>query len=220
MLGVQYTYFAAIDTSNAATATLLQYLAPVVIALYLMIKTRKFLQSKQESVAILFALIGTFLLVTNGSVHKLSITLIALTWGILSAVALAFYTLYPKKLLEQFGSVITVGWGMLIGGFGLNLIDPVLQYDLDRLSISTLLWVAFVVLFGTLVPFYLYIDSLRYISPTETSVLANAEPLTAVIASIILLHTSFGLFEAIGGLFITGTVVLLSVQPKKATQGI
>lgn len=34
MAGVQFTYFAAIETSNAATATLLQYLAPVLIILY------------------------------------------------------------------------------------------------------------------------------------------------------------------------------------------
>lgn len=34
MLGVQYTFFMAIEEGNAATATILQYLAPVLISLY------------------------------------------------------------------------------------------------------------------------------------------------------------------------------------------
>src|SRR5690349_18178766 len=41
MLTVQYTYFAAIEQSNAATATILQYLAPVLIACYLCVKAKK-----------------------------------------------------------------------------------------------------------------------------------------------------------------------------------
>lgn len=41
MLMVQYTYFAAIKHSNAATATVLQYAGPVIIAIYLAIKNKK-----------------------------------------------------------------------------------------------------------------------------------------------------------------------------------
>ena len=41
MLGVQYTYFAAIKHGNAATATILQYLSPVIITCYLIIRNKK-----------------------------------------------------------------------------------------------------------------------------------------------------------------------------------
>ena len=43
MLGVQYTYFAAIKHGNAATATILQYLSPVIITCYLIIRNKKYL---------------------------------------------------------------------------------------------------------------------------------------------------------------------------------
>ena len=36
MLAVQYTYFASIKEGNAAVATLLQYLAPIFITVYLL----------------------------------------------------------------------------------------------------------------------------------------------------------------------------------------
>src|SRR5947209_17676530 len=73
MLAVQYTYFAAIKYSNAASATVLQYLGPVLIAIYLAIYNRR-LPLLIEVIAILLALSGTFLLVTHGNFQTLKIS--------------------------------------------------------------------------------------------------------------------------------------------------
>ena len=63
MLGVQYTYFAAIKHGNAATATILQYLSPVIITCYLIIRNKK-LPNIKQLIAIGLALIGTFFIIT------------------------------------------------------------------------------------------------------------------------------------------------------------
>src|SRR5690606_29746683 len=98
MLAVQYTYFAAIKHSNAATATVLQYAGPVIIAIYLAFKYKR-LPRPIEFVAIALAVLGTFLLVTHGNLHTLSISAAAFFFGIASAFALAIYTLQPIRLL-------------------------------------------------------------------------------------------------------------------------
>jgi drug/metabolite transporter (DMT)-like permease len=214
MLGVQYTFFAAIDTGNAATATLLQYLAPLLIAVYVALGARK-MPTMLEFVAIGLALVGTLLLVTGGKWDGLSVPGIAVFWGLLSAVALAFYTLYPASLLKKWGSEVVVGWGMLVGGCGMMLISPPWETSGQVWTGESVLLIAFVVLFGTLVAFYLYMESLRYISPTETSLLACIEPLVAVLASMVWLHVPFGIFEAIGGLCIIGTVTILTLRSKE-----
>jgi drug/metabolite transporter (DMT)-like permease len=214
MVAVQYTYFAAIDTGNAATATLLQYIAPVFITLYVAFQLWKRPKAK-DGWAISFALFGTFLLVTGGSPGSLEITFEALTWGILSAVALAFYTLYPSRILKTWGATIVVGWGMLIGGIGLSLVYPPWEVSGQVWTWSTTLYVGFVILFGTLVAFYLYLDSMRFITATETSLVACAEPLAAVLASVVWLHVPFGAYEIVGGLCIIVTVTILSLQSKK-----
>lgn len=72
MLAVQYTYFAAIKHSNAATATVLQYAGPVVISVYLAFKNKK-IPLMIEFLAIILAVVGTFLLVTHGNVNSLNI---------------------------------------------------------------------------------------------------------------------------------------------------
>lgn len=217
MLCVQYTYFVAIEEGNAATATLLQYLGPLFITIYVALKLLK-LPTVIEMFAVGLALIGVFFLVTNGSFEGLTISQAALWWGLASAVALAFYTLYPGRLLKRWDSTIVVGWGMLIGGIGLSPIYPPWEIQGPEWSLTTLLWLAFVIIFGTLIPFYLYLESLRYIKPTETSLLASAEPLAAALAAIIWLQVPFGLFQILGGVCIIATVALLSFNQSDRTK--
>ncbi|MEZ2251254.1 MAG: DMT family transporter [Microcoleus anatoxicus] len=217
MLGVQYTYFVAIQTGNAATATLLQYQAPLFIMVYSAIKYNR-IPSFQEFIALGFALLGTFLLVTNGSIHQLSVSSASIAWGLSSAIALAFYTLYPSGLLQRWGSEVIIGWGMIIGGIALCPIASPWQIQGQHWSVITGLLVSFVIVFGTAIAFYLYIDSLRYITPTEASLLASAEPLSAVAASVIWLRLPLSLFEGIGGLCIVSTVLMLSLRPKNSSK--
>lgn len=216
MLGVQYTYFAAVAAGNAATATLLQFLGPVFITFYLAIRLRR-RPDRLEVGALGLALLGTYLLITNGSLEGLSITPSALAWGLISAVAAAFYTLYPARLLQKWGSMAVVGWGMLLGGIGPSFLVPPWSVDAALLTGENVLYILFVVIFGTLIPFYMVLESLRYISPAEVGMLNSAEPLTAVLVSVMWLHLSIGWFEAFGGICIISTVIVLALNQQKVT---
>jgi drug/metabolite transporter (DMT)-like permease len=211
MLGVQYTYFASIGEGNAATATLLQYLAPLMITVYLSLRAWKMPDSR-ETGAVLLALLGTMLLVTNGDFHQLSVPGSAVFWGLLSAVALAFYTLYPAGLLQRLGSEAVVGWGMVVGGIGLMPIFSPWHWEGQIWNMESVFLISFVILFGTLLAFFLYLDSMRYITPTEASLLACVEPMVAVVASVFWLGVPFGFLEALGGLCIIATVTILSLK--------
>ncbi|QOT01333.1 EamA family transporter [Brevibacterium sp. JNUCC-42] len=218
MLGVQYTYFASINAGNAAVATLLQYLAPIFITFYLIIKCKKF-PTKIDTISIFLALLGTFLLLTNGSTENLTVSKPAIIWGILSGLTLAFYTLYSKGLLDKWASSIVVGWGMIIGGIGLTLLNfistrkIIFLSRIENITLETFLLIGFVVIFGTLIAFYLYLESIRYITPKETSLLGCTEPLAAIISSVLLLHVPFGIFQSVGTLSVLVMVFLLSQKP-------
>jgi len=213
MLAVQYTYFAAINSSNAATATILQYLAPVMITCYIAIRFKK-IPTYKELLAVALALVGTFLLVTHGNINELSITGWALFWGLGSAFALAFYTLQPQNLLKKWGSTLVVGWGMLIGGISFSFINPPWEFQ-GHWSISSYFAVIFIVIFGTLIAFYCYLESLKYITASETSLLASVEPLSAAVLSVIWLKVEFGVVDWIGSLCIIFTIVILSIAKNK-----
>lgn len=212
MLGVQYTYFAAIKHGNAATATILQYLAPVVITCYLAIRTKKLPNLKQLS-AIFLAILGTFFIITRGDIHSLSISKLTLFWGISSAFASALYTLYPVSLLKKYSSTSIVGLGMSIGGIAFSFIHQ--PWDCTgSWSMSSILAVLFVVIFGTLIAFCCYLESLKYILPAEASILGCLEPLSAAFLSVFWLNVPFKIPELIGTTCIISTIVILSYSKK------
>ncbi len=209
MLAVQYTYFAAIEHGNAATATILQYLAPAIITCYLSLRFRR-LPSFTIILSVVIAIIGTFLLVTGGNLQSLSISGWAVFWGIASAFALSFYTLQPLRLLADWGAKIVVGWGMLIGGVTLSFIHPPWQVQ-GEWTLSSVVAVLFVIIFGTIIAFYFYLESTTYIAASKVSLLASVEPLSATFLSILWFHIPFGLAEWIGTILILATITTLSI---------
>ncbi|WP_300675313.1 EamA family transporter [Soonwooa sp.] len=212
MLMVQYTYFAAIKHSNAATATVLQYAGPVIIAIYLAFKNKK-MPRFVDFIAISFAVLGTFLLVTHGKLDSLNISATALILGLGSAVALAIYTLQPVPLLQKYDSAVVIGWGMLIGGLAFSFVKA--PWSIDGVwDQKTYLYTAFILVFGTLIPFYLYLTAVQMIGGQKSSLLASAEPLSATIIAILWLNVPFGTIDWIGSIMIISTIFLLSYEKK------
>ncbi|MBP2629737.1 MAG: transporter [Firmicutes bacterium] len=208
MLGVQYTYFAAISYGNAATATILQYLMPVIIVCYFAVRYKK-RPNGLELISIFLAMLGTCLLVTKGDFSNLAISPLALFWGIASAFGAAFYTVQPKYLLSHWRSPLVIGWGMFVGGIVMSPVNPPWEFT-GIWDMNTLLGILFIIIFGTIIAFYAYLESIKYILPTETGTLASVEPLAAVILSIYCLNTPFGLIDLLGGLSIMVTVFILA----------
>ncbi len=212
---VQYAYFAAIATGNAATATLLQYLGPSMVVGYTAARMRRWPRTA-EWIALMMALTGTALLVTNGSFRHLGVPAVSAVWGIASAITLAFYTIYPVRLIKVWGAVPVVGWAMLIGGIGVSLLTQPWSLPAGSWTIGVAAILAFIVIFGTALPFGLYLASLRHLSPSETSLLASAEPLSASIAAVWLLHVHMGGGEIAGGVLIVLAVILIARRPGQA----
>ena len=208
LLAVQYTYFACIKYGNAAAATVLQYLMPIIIVGYTAAVSRK-LPQYRELICVAMAIGGTFLLVTHGSLHELSIPCNALLWGLVSAVAAAYYTMKPKRLIRKWRPTLIIGWGMLVGGLFLLPVCPPWQFTGAWNLLSGLIY-AYIIIFGTVAAFGFYLGSIKYIQPAEASILGSVEPLAAILLSIIFLSASFGLMELLGTALIIGTVSLLA----------
>ncbi|MBT2757544.1 EamA family transporter [Mesobacillus foraminis] len=217
MLAVQYTYMASIEHGNAAVATLLQYLAPVMIIVYLLMRKQS-VPTRQDLLIVSLALIGCFFLLTNGSPSQLSVPEAAIIWGILSGIALAFYTMYAVPLLEQYDSLVIVGWAMIIGGSALSLIHPPWQMDVSGFTLEAYISLVFVILFGTMLAFWFYIESLQSLLPQESSLLGSMEPLAAVLTTVFWLKEPFGILQWAGTACIIGMILLVALQKESSSR--
>lgn len=208
----QYTYFTAIGASNAGTATVLQYVGPVLILIYLSLRNKR-MPRPVELAAIALAVAGTFLLATHGNPKSMVISREALFWGLLSAVALAVYTVQPVPLLNRYGSAPVTGWGMLIGGAALCVLFRPWSIPV-QVDGQVVLGMGAIVLFGTVLAFTAYLEGVRCVGPKKGSLFASVEPVAATVFSVIWMHVSFGAVDLLGFACIISTIFLLAMDKK------
>ena len=204
----QYTYLTAIFYSNAGTATVLQNLNPVMIMLLVCIIGKR-LPNKIETLCIVLAVSGTFLIATHGNLNTLSISKEGLFWGIGCAVGAVFYSLLPGKIIEKYGSMVVTGYAMLIGGISFALISGYWKLKVN-LDMGTILGVLAITIIGTAMAYTLYLKGVSEIGPVKASMLASIEPVAATLFSFLWMNTKFAFIDLLGFGFILTTVFLLS----------
>ncbi|WP_088013494.1 DMT family transporter [Gottfriedia acidiceleris] len=217
MLGAQYAFIETVHISNAVTATLFQFLGPVLITIYVAMQHKK-LPSTMQVLSIVSALIGTYFIITNGSAHNIVMSKETILFGLLTAFGFTFYTLHPASLIKHWGTTLIIGWGMLIGGIALFIYNRSFEWkELSQtLTLPTFSMLILIILSGTL-SFLLYIGSIKYLSATETSILSSIEPLVATILSITWLKEPFGIYQLLGSVCIIIAVIFLTM-PEKETK--
>ncbi len=213
MMLCQYAYFTTIQYSNAGTATVLQYTGPAMILVWLCIREQR-KPKLYELVALVCAMTGTFILATHGNLEQLSIPARALAWGMAAAVALVVYTLQPARLMKEYSTLLTLGWGMFLGGGVLALlvkpwtVHPVIDGQ-------TVLSMAVIILLGTIGAFWLYLSGVQMVGASNASMLASIEPVAATVISVVWLKVQFQIIDFIGFIFVLSTVFIISINEKK-----
>ena len=214
MLGTQYTYFSAIQFSNAAIATVLTYFGPTLVLIYMCLREKR-KPLKYEIVSICLSSFGVFLLATHGDITSLQISFKALVWGILSALSVVFYTVQPESLLKKYGASIVVAWGMMIGGIFITFVTKPWNISVT-FDFVTFLVLMLIIVFGTIIAFILYLTGVNIIGPTKASIIACIEPVAATICAILFLGVTFDFLDVIGFICIISTIFIVAYFDKKA----
>ena len=214
MMLCQYSYFRAIEASNAGTATVLQYISPVLIMLVMCIREKR-MPRLIDIFCVLLALSGIFLLATHGHTDQLVVSGAALFWGLFSAVTVVFYNLIPRGLMRIYPTPMLLGWAMFIGGAILFLLRKPWLYH-PVLDAGALACLAFIIPGGTIAAFSLYMLGVKYIGPEKASLYACVEPLAATVFSFLWLKVPFTAMDILGFILIMSTIFLLTLFGKAA----
>ena len=208
LMTMQYSYFAAVRFSNAATATIIQSLGPFIIVIITSIGAKK-LPTKNITYALVFGLLGEFLLVTHGRLDQLAITPKALVFGLLAAIGLVNYNLSPIELQKKHDTSLIIGWAMLIAGIGFAIIFRPLETPIEY-SLGTVFGIGYVVIFGTLIPFLSYLMGSKIIGPDKSSIITLIEPVMSTIIAVVFLNESFVFIDYIGMAVVIFALFVLS----------
>ena len=210
----QYSYYTTIRAANATTATILCYLGPVLIVLWVALRARR-LPETNETIAVVLAALGTFLLTTHGDPSTLVLSKEALFWGLVSAFATALYSVQPRRLTAECGTLISTGWGMVIAGVFLCLLRRPWSHMEGVFDPPA--WAAFavIVLVGSVLCFGLYFTGVALVGPAKAGILSATEPLVSTLLSVFWLHVPFLPMDYAGFALVVSTIFLLALLGKR-----
>jgi drug/metabolite transporter (DMT)-like permease len=141
-------------------------------------------------------LVGDFLLITSGAV-----------W--------AFFMIYNKKLIMNGTSLIQSMTWMLPA-----TLLPILPFvffsasSIIVLPVEAWLAVLYTAIVCWIIPYYLWLEGLKHISASTSTILLLSEILIAVVISAILLKEMVTIISAFGAFFIIIAIVLVSLRSK------
>ncbi len=216
--GTQYLYFVALTYLPVSVALLIEFTAPIMIALWFRFAWKE-PTKKTVWVALGMAMAGLAL------VAQVWLGFAVNTIGVLAALAAAvslslFYILGDKQLRMENprGPVSLALWGFAAASLFWFVAKPWWAFPWDALSgnsepisdanVSFPIWVMVIwmILLGTVIPFSLVIASMRHLRASQASTVGLTEPLFATMVAWILLGEALTAVQVLGGVLILAGV--------------
>ena len=210
---VQLGYFISISRGiPLSLVSILEFTAPVWIVLWIKF-VRKGWVSNDMWVAIALALFGLFLVAKVW--QGFTFDLIGVLSAVGSAMSLAIYFLMSESQGEKRSAQATVVWGIGIAGLFWLIVLPIwnfptqvlttqinLQGRFAEYSAPGWLLIAYIIIFGTLVPYLFVINGIRLISASKSSVIGMLEAVIGGAFAWIWLEQSWSAIQLLGGVIV------------------
>jgi drug/metabolite transporter (DMT)-like permease len=215
---VQWLYFVAIENLPVGIALLIEFTAPLFVALFARFVYREHVR-RRIWVAVGLCLTGLALVVELWSGVELSTVGITAAFG--GALALTAYLLMAERERRHRDAASLSFYGFLFAALLWAVLQPLWDFPWDVLDDDVSLqgnlaehtvpvWslVAFIVVIGTMVTFSLLTGSLRHISATRASIVATLEPVVATVVAWAWLDETFGATQLVGGLVVIAGILV------------
>jgi drug/metabolite transporter (DMT)-like permease len=215
---VQWFYFLSIHRLAIGIALLVEYLAPLLVAL-----TARYVfhepVRRRIWLALALALAGLALIV---DVRKGgTISTVGLVFCGVAAVTYALYLVLAEHAVADLGALPLLAWGFGFATLFWSIAAPWWSFPGHRVGadVSLLghlhawhlpLWalMSWMVVLGTIVPFLLIVTALRHLPATRVGIIAMLEPVVATIVAWAWLGESFDGIQLVGAGVVLMAIVL------------
>jgi drug/metabolite transporter (DMT)-like permease len=207
---VHATYFLAIDRLQIGVALTIQYLAPLLLLLWLRLAHGRRLASSLWG-AVALSVAGCFLVVRAYDVDSLDGLGVAAAFG--AAVAFAIYMVGSERAGHSHEPVTTLLWAFGFASLFWAVATPWWSFPFGELgSVRNALLAAGVVVIGTLLPFICMVAALRHIPAPRAAVVATLEPVLAAVFAWIIHDEALAAVQIAGGAAVLAAVAWVQTR--------
>ncbi len=214
---VQWLYFVAIERLPVGIALLLEYLAPVFVALWVRFVRREPVRPRIWG-ALVLCLVGLGVVAQVWS--GLTLDGLGVLAGVAAAVSLAAYYLTGEHGLSRRDPLSLAAWTFVAAALFWSVLQPPWTFDWSSLGDAVTLpgpfdgaevplgsMVAWIVVLGTVVPYAFVLVAIRNLGPTRTGVLGMAEPVAAGLVAWVVLDESLTPVQLLGAAVVIAGII-------------
>ncbi|GBF32408.1 permease [Desulfocucumis palustris] len=211
---VQFTYLYTISATNVATAVFLEYLAPIFVLTYGVLRGQEVL-SRINGTAIILAAAGGYLIVKGNLQGGLAVSTEGLISGLTAASSFAFYTVYTKRGLAKYSPLTIMCWSYAVGAVCWIIYqNPLVSFS--HYHGQVWLIIIYYVVLATVVPYGLFFKGLSYLTPLKTGLTANLEPVIAAASAYLMLGEKLTVMQLLGCASILLAVTVIQLRFKNS----
>jgi drug/metabolite transporter (DMT)-like permease len=211
---VQGTYFYTISKIQVAAAILIQYLAPIFVAVYSMVFWNE-RSTLCKITALCMAFGGCYLVVGGYDLELLRMNRLGIMGGLASAVCFAGYSLLGERGMHRYKPWTVLFYALVFSIPTWHILHPPFQYVRLAFDLSQWLWMVYIAVVGTILPFGLFFVGVNYIRSTRASITATLEPISAGFFAFFVLGETMEILQIAGGAMVIGAIVLLQIQQEQ-----
>jgi drug/metabolite transporter (DMT)-like permease len=211
MAMVQSTYLYAISKIQVAAATLLQYLSPLLVTIFSVCYWKEGL-TVPKLISLVLSFSGCYLVVGGYNLQLLQINLLGILGGLGAALSAAGYTLLGERGMYRYKPCTVLFYAMAFACLTWHIIYPPFHYISAGFSALQWVWLMYIAVMGTIIPFGLYFTGINYIRSTRAIITATLEPISAGLLAFLFLGETLEYPQILGGAVVVGAIVLLQTQ--------
>lgn len=226
VVALQLTYNIAITRLPLGIALLIEYLAPVLVILWVRFIRREEVHPRMW-LAVSMALVG--LAVVSRVWNGLTFDGFGVVMALLAAVSFAAYFLIAEHNVGIDDPLRVILWAFVVAAVAMNLIQPIWESPslggstsmLGRLHhLSAVPWVVvvWVVVLGTVVPFFLELLALQHLPATIVTVIAMLEPVIANVLGWAWFRETLTPVQVLGAIAVLGGIVLAQTSRRETPE--
>ncbi|MGI9116266.1 MAG: EamA family transporter [Gaiellales bacterium] len=223
---VQWTYFEAIDRVPIGIALIIEYSAPLMVALWVRFVWRRTLPWVAWA-AIPVAMAGLALVLGLGGGDLAGLSTAGVLWSLAAGVSYAYYVLHAESLTRRRSAPAVLGIGLGFGAVVLAVALPWWSFPWATLGataatapVDAPAWAycTYVVLLGTVIPFALMLAGVHRIGADGASVTAMLEPILAGAVAWVALDQVLTAPQVLGGAIVLAAVTAAQASRARAAR--
>jgi len=211
---VQITYFYAISKIQVAAAIFLQYLSPVIVAFFSICFWKERL-TLSKFLALVLSIAGCYLVAGGYSLDLLKMNRAGILGGLCSALCFATYTLSAERGMHRYSPWTVLFYSLFFAALTMNLFYRPLGYLWAGYSSMEWLWLTYISIMGTLIPFGLFFVGVNHIRSTRAAITATLEPISAGFIAYLFLREALAPPQILGGALVVGAIVVLQFRQER-----